>query len=237
MRKRVVVSCGVGDRYEPYLARLKDTVKRFSSIPIFSWSEDWPIGSPTHRAMHYAFKIHAVKYAKESGYDSVLWLDAASYATGPIEPVFERIERDGYFLSTGVDILGQWISDRALSHYGFTRDQAMHWKLPAGCIVGLDFQHVLGRAFFWEWFEASKTGLFWSFHSEHAPDRMTSLYSDGPTKEAISSDPRCLGHRSDEACFGLMMKCFGMKPTPIGDLFEGGLAKTVNGCIRSGYDL
>ena len=238
---RCIVTVGVGERYLPYLARLVSSFRKRGEYAddLLYWADGWPPGSPTHGAMHYAFKYHAVQEAVRRGARYVVYLDSTCWAVRPVELLWKRLEETGYFLSTGDDVLGKWISDRALAHFGMTRDEAMAMKLPAGAIVGLDLKNKAAGEFLTQWGELAKSGLFWAVHSEQAPDKMTSLlYSDNPhAREVISADLRCWGHRSDEACFGPLMRKLGMVPTPVGTIFDGGVVKTEEGCIRCGYDL
>jgi hypothetical protein len=234
-----IVAVGIGERYVPYMDRLESTFRAHGyGGQILTWRKRWPPDSPEHGKLHYAFKYYAVKYARDTGHSTILYLDSTCYAITNVDRVFDAIERDGYYLCVGVDILGQWISDKALAKYGVTRDEAMGMKLPAGAIIGVKTTHPAGAAFMEAWHDIILSGLTWSYHSQHCPDRMTSLLcSDAPgPREVISTDPRCLGHRSDEACFGLVMKKLGMTPDRIGNLFEGGLGSGA-GCIRCGYDL
>ena len=51
----------------------------------------------------YAWKPLAIKDAVEA-FGSVLWLDAGSTVTAPLEPAFEALHRDGHFLVQGQDM-------------------------------------------------------------------------------------------------------------------------------------
>ena len=217
--------------YVRYVSRLISSLLEHGyDGAILPWINAWPPGSPPHQEMHYAFKVHAVLEASRQGYDSVLWLDAACHAVAPIEPVWLNIETHGHYLFYGDDVLGEWISDQALAHLEYTRDQAMEMRLFGGCAIGLDLTSPRSRRFLEWWAALAKTGLFITVHSAYAPDRMKSLLvSDADESMVISEDPRCKGHRSDEACFALMADRLGMQALPSDPYFSQ--------YFGSGYDL
>lgn len=181
----------------------------------------WPPGSPSHSDLAYAFKYWAVKAAFDLGCRYVMWLDAGSCAVGPVKPFWDRIERDGYILVEGEDCLGTWISDEAVAHFNQTRDHAMTLKLPGGCLIGLDRENATAMKFFEWWGKLAKeTKLFMCCHTEQTKKDgvlRSIMVRDGDPKSGqsiISLDPRVKGHRSDEACFGLMMDALGMRGMP-----------------------
>ena len=125
--------------------------------------------------------------------------------------------------------LGYWISDQALAEFKTSRDEAMELKLCAGLIVGLDLDTSKGKRFLARWGQLAGSGLFVTSHSKHCPDSMRSVQvSDTNEALIMSKDPRFKGHRSDEACFSLMMRDLGIKTVHVDEL---------NLTIRSGYDI
>ncbi len=218
---RCIVSCATSDdgRYQKYARRLEESLYANGYKGAFKcWTESFPPGSPSHRDNHYAFKVWAVKWAREQGHTSIAWLDSACRAIADVAPLWERIESEGHYIITGGDVLGEWISDQALAYYGVSRDEAMTLKLTGGCVVGLDFTKPIAQTFYDEWMKlATTTKLFISAHSAYAPDKMKSLLvSDHDERLIVSEDQRVKGHRSDEACFALMMQRFGMSSVGLG---------------------
>lgn len=216
--KRVIVSCcyseARGKYYAKYADRLEESLDKFSpGVPRIIWRESWPPESPSHNKLHYAFKYYAVADAVRRGFQHVMWLDAGSCALAPIDPLWERIAHNGYALLSGDDCLAAWISDQALAHFGVTRDYAAGLKLAGGCLVGLDVEHPLGKHFLQWWGELARTtSLFMGHHTEQENQNgvMRSILRSDADNAVISTDPRCKGHRSDEACFSLMMDRLGM---------------------------
>lgn len=237
MRTRAIVSLAVREKYVPYMARLERSVERHGfNGDLVKWVDIYPPGSPTHQDMHYAFKVYAVLDAFERGYETVLWLDTSSYLTNPPEPLFDLIEAKGYYLSHGTDPLGYWISDKALSEFGYSRDQAMEMKLLAGCIFGLSKKSPVAMEFLREWHRLAKTGLFTAVHNCVNPGVMRSIehYTEG---QWVSTDPRCKGHRSDEAVLTLVAHRLGMEAFHVGThYFDGGCGTHPDGIVSCNYD-
>ena len=236
----VITSVGAGDRFLPYLDRMETSLREHGwEGDLILYRNEYPPGSPTHQELHYGFKYYAVAEAKRRGYKQVLWLDAAIYAVGPVHLLFERIGVDGYLITEEGNILGHWISDQALVHFGVSRDDAMMLRLMGGCTIGLDFQWEVANKFFEGWGGLAQTRLFISAHSKAQPDRMRSLLvSDLDESLIISEDPRCHGHRSDEACLSLLARTLLMRQTRLGDLLVSQSAlpwATV--VLKGGYDL
>jgi hypothetical protein len=87
------------------------------------WTNKLPTGWPPHRLhgafagtmekiVPYAFKAYALKWAT-SKYDTLLWADACILPIRDMTPLWERIERDGY-----------WFADNGYSNYEWTADSA-----------------------------------------------------------------------------------------------------------------
>lgn len=221
---RCIVSCCFsehkGERknyYKKFSDRLRGSLDEFCSKDTSKmfWENSWPPESPSHSQMHYAFKWYAMNAARNAGYRYVMWLDAGSCAKAPIEPFWKFIETNGHLIMAGSVPLGHWISDKALEYFEVDREFAMGLRLPAGCIVGLDFEHPTAIKFFQWWEELVKdTNLLMCSHTKAAEEAgvlKSILVRDGNESEIISTDPRVMGHRSDEACFSLIMNKLGMQ--------------------------
>lgn len=220
---RAIVSVAVGNPYENYRGRWLSTMKQFGHADYVRVFNDWPPDSPAHLEHHYAFKYFAMKHAADLGYTKILWLDSAVFAVAPIDPVWTALDRDGHVFVVDTAPLSAWASDRCLAHFDMTRDEAMDLKLFSGTWIGLDLDVPRSRSFFDEWgaLAAEKGGLFMSSHFLTAPGSMRSLPIADGSGELISTDPRVLGHRSDEACFAPMAKKRGMVIVDPEGLFNG----------------
>lgn len=226
---RAITSVAVGDRYRPYGERLRESLKVFLAGAEFRMHTEWPPGSPTHSNRHYSFKWWAVKYAIDQGARYVMWLDAACQVIADLEPIWQEIQKRGVYIVHGDHILGEWISDQALAHFGMSRDQAMKLPLCGGAIVGLDMERIKAKKFYEQWGQIAASPLMMCSHSKHDPKAMKSvIMSDGPKEIVYSTDARVKGHRSDESCFSVMVKQMGIETVWVRDW---------NRVIRSGYDL
>lgn len=139
-------------------------------IDLITWNDCLPIGSGPHSESPYGFKVWAIKAAYEMGYTSILWLDSPAYAVKEdISPIFDKIEKEGYYVMSHIDPLTNYVGDRALAYYEIERDDLVDdnlvpLNLPSGSCYGFHFGapriSSVGRGLFEEMFEAEKDGLF-----------------------------------------------------------------------------
>ena len=187
-----------------------------------TWADKLPAGSPSHADAPYGFKLYAVAEALAQGCSSLLWLDAPCVADRPLDPVFERIERDGHCFVTGGEKLGNWASDDCLEAFGISRDQAMEMALLNGAFLGLDLEHARTREWYRRIVQQCEAGLFrGAALTEHAPPDVRARNVDKDTGH-LSDDPRCWGHRHDEAVGSCLAHLMGLEIRPGGDLFGFG---------------
>lgn len=184
-----IVSVGVGKWHARGVDRLAHSLKdvgadtALAPVDLLAWCGEYPPGSPSHQEMPYAFKVHAVKAARDRGYRQVFWLDSAIWAIRPVQPLFIELAQRGYCLWNGAWSIGQWATDDALKVTGRNRDRALTVPLTLGGACGFDFDHPIARELFDRWFAHAQDGSF-----RGAWDN-----KDG----SCSPDPRVLGHRHD----------------------------------------
>ena len=189
---------------------------------MLTWTDGLPPGSPPHDQAPYGFKLYAISDALRRGYSSVLWLDAPCVAGRPLDAVFAAIERDGHGFVTGGDRLGNWASDTCLRYFALDRDQAMQMALLNGAFIGLDLEHARSREWFRRILQQCEAGLFkGAALTEHAPPEVRARNVDKDTGP-LSDDPRCWGHRHDEAVGSCLAHLLGMEILPTGELFDFG---------------
>lgn len=209
---RLILNVATGP-YVPLQRRLLASLK---DVEALAWTDAWPPGSPGHAEAPYAFKLHAMAEARRRGAAAALWVDAPVVAAGPSAPVFARIEEAGHLFVTSGEKLGNWIGDAALAAFGLTRDAAMALPLLNGSFIGLDLRR---GAWLEAMLEAAAKGLLdGPYFTEHAPAEIRARKpgkSIGPT----SRDPRCWGHRHDEAIGSLLAHRLGMSIAPAPGLF------------------
>jgi len=218
--KRCILNVATG-RYVPLQARLVTSLSRQKwTGGLITWRDGLPSGSPTHEAAPYAFKLYAISEALRRGYTSLLWLDAPCVAAQALDPVFEAIERDGHCLVTGGERLGNWASDACLRAFGIARDQAMEMALLNGAFIGLDLEHARSREWYRRIVQQCEAGLFaGAALTEHAPAEVRARNVDKDTGH-LSDDPRCWGHRHDEAVGSCLAHLLGLEFRPLGTLFD-----------------
>ncbi len=209
------------DRFVPLQERLvKSLAAAGYRDSLLAWRDGLPPGSPGHRDVPYAFKLYAIEEAAGRGHTSVLWLDAPCVAVRPFGPVFERIEREGHLLVTGGERLGNWAGDACLAAFGIPRDEAMGLGLMNGTFIGLDLNNARSRSWLDGLFKACGDGLFEGpYFSEHAPASVTAL-KPGKPRGFVSKDPRCWGHRHDEAAGSCLAFRLGMEFGRLEDIPE-----------------
>lgn len=225
--------------FTPYLSRFRRTMRDPGGFAgsLYIWSANFPAESPTHEQVHYAFKWYAMEHARKSGAQIALWLDCSCHAIRPVQPIFDKIERDGYYFIHGADRLGNWSSDHCLSEFGITRDDAMDMWLFSGTCLGIDFRNSLALDFFGLW---KRYAVAEHFNGTHHSGLKPYLPLPNTEGARMSADPRCQGHRSDEPYTTMIARKLGMKSTSItADYFYGGYDDDGKGtaAIRSGYDI
>lgn len=135
------------------------------------WYDKFPPG-PTHNEIPYGFKVSAIEYAKESGYESVLWLDSSVVPIASLDPVWEHIEREGYWFSQNYDYtVGQFCTDEALAIMQYTREEAQKIPLVIATAFGLDLRSSAGLQFFSWWKEYMLVGVFNGPRDTHRHDQ------------------------------------------------------------------
>lgn len=220
MNNRIIVNVSFGDYYKPYKARLDASLDAYApSETVHSFGMMQPHWMK-HEDAPYAFKLEAIKEARALGFQQIIWLDAGAYLVAPLDNLWRRIQEDGYYLVDSNQLLGDWISDTALKHFGYTRAQIWDSQLMllGGMPYGFDFTNKQVCAFFDEWYACAKAGLF---------KEQTEKYKD----------PRVQGHRHDESIAAILANKHDMDPSPFGDLYCSQYPEMKGCCIASGYSL
>ena len=162
-----------------------------------SWVNSYPEGCPSHQAAPYAFKPYAFKWAIKQGYDSIIWMDSAVWAKKNPQPIFDQIDKDGYFVLQNGWTSGEWCTDRQLQAFDLTREEALKIPHPLACVVGINIARSEGLELFREYIK--NVNLF--------PGAWTNENGE------VSPDKRVLGSRHDQAVLGLIMHKLKLKYT------------------------
>lgn len=185
-----------------------------TGIDLICWRDQLPPGSLSHTESPYGFKIHAIKHANEKGYTSVLWLDSPAYAVAKsVSPIFEKIEKEGYYAMSHIDPLINQVGDNYLKFYRMKRDKLEGYNLPSGSCYGFDLYNPVG------------SGLGHKIFETMRHDEFRGLFKNETTEQ--------FNHRHDEACLAGTLKRMKLEVFTFDPLFQSDKDECV---IRSGKD-
>lgn len=224
---RAVVCVATG-RYTKGLNRLASA---YSCDPMIAdWMCRWsilPVEWPTHQEKPYAFKAYALMDSVQKGAHAVLWCDASILPIRSLEPLWEKIEREGYWIARNGWNNYQWTADRAYQDLfsglkdehrtsnvdWFVHAREINKRIPhvVATSFGLNVKHPIGKAFLHEYFRlASETRAFCG------PWKNTQQTPCGP--------PDVLGHRHDQTAASVIAWRLGMRLTdcPLIFSYKGG---------------
>lgn len=216
--KRTIVNCAIGGEYPAMQATLEAACEKHCPDAARLFWQDYPKNCPPHEQQQYGFKIHAIQAAIDRHAERVLWLDCTFIPTASIEPLWDAIESVGWYApQQGDSRLGEWASDAALKIYGISRDEAMEVPLVYSGIVGLDLTPGgTGAEVFRLWCDLYQRG---AFNGPHRNDPGEPMQPWGNKFSGhCSDDPRCEGHRHDEAALSFVLYSLGLIPRCLGFL-------------------
>lgn len=214
--RRAVVCVATTERYRRGMYRLLQALQPGISIPPtpewWGWGEipsDWP----SHEQKPYAFKAYAMKHAADAGAEVLLWCDACILPIRSMEPLWEKIETEGYWICRNGWTNYEWTADSAYMDLfpGFyradlgldmTTARVQNKQIPhvVATSFGLNLRSDIGKAFLDEYFRlASETNAFCG------PWKNTPETPCGPED--------VLGHRHDQTAASVIAWRLGMKLT------------------------
>lgn len=235
MSNRVVVCVATTPAYQVGLDRLAGEVERqelASMHAIRNLMPNWP----THEQKPYAFKAYALELAAEAGYDTIVWADACMWPAQSMEPLFQKIERDGYWFSKNGWSNYEWTADSAypdlFGEMSEARDEspleyarALNRNIPhvvATCF-GLNMRSPQGGKFLAEYFRlASKTNAFcgpWINANNLRPGQYV---PPGNARTAPCGPSDVRGHRHDQTAASVIAYRMGMVLTEPPEYFSYG---------------
>lgn len=198
MAKNCIVNVACGHWYprgQDRLIKTLDAVK-FDGTKMF-WRDSFPSGK-THTDIPYGFKPFAFEEARKAGFKKVLWMDAAEIVEKSVQPIFDHIEKVGYFLMENVGFNnGEWCSDAALPALKMSREESFKMPHLMACVMGFDFDVPVCNDFLGRWVDLAKDGK--TFPGKHT----------NANGEA-SADSRVRGHRHDQTAASALAMELGM---------------------------
>ncbi len=218
---RAVVSVVIGDeRFSKGQDRLCKALIGYA--PGTEW---WSLNQsamyyPSHAEKPFAFKAYALREAAEMGVDNLLWCDASIMPIRSLEPLWERIERDGYWFANNAWTNYQWTADSAYPDLfpdaiydptcqGIDRAREINREIPhvVATAFGISTAHPKGKRFIDEFYRlASETKAFCG------PWTNGPAYYDNP-RQAPCGPPDVLGHRHDQTCASVLAWRLGFRLT------------------------
>ena len=205
---RCVVNVATG-RYVIGQRRLESLL----SVPLVKWADSLPEFSPTHAEVPYAFKAWALHAACKQGFTTLLWADACIVPLD-LTQLFERIERDGYWMGRNGDWTNEeWTADSAYKDLGITRE---HNQIPhvVATAFGISLNHRLGVSFLEEYLRLAQTkafcGPWWNSTRPENADKA------GAAPCGFSA---VRGHRHDQSAASVIAHRLKFKLTDSPDVF------------------
>jgi hypothetical protein len=236
MNRRAVVNVSTG-HYVKGAERLYSNLMASKEATPYFYKNRLPEGSPTHQDVPYAFKAYALKEAEKAGYTTLLWTDACILPIKPLGPLFERIERDGYWISNNGWTNYEWTADSAypelfdphLFHpwaehpMALENSRNINRTIPhvVATTFGISLAHPLGKAFLDEYYRlASETKAFcgpWiNANYQAKPGDMRPLMGER-CQPCGPADVR--GHRHDQTAASVIAWRLGFRLTNAPDIF------------------
>lgn len=198
-------------------ARLAQEMRRLDPETALLLYDALPSEWPRHEDRPYAFKAFALAEAAKNS-DLVLWCDASIVPIASMEPFWQQLERDGYFLVQGGGNNYEFTADNAYPHLfpGMPIEQARKinrgFKQIVGGIIGINMRSAAGIAFFDEYYRlARETDAFagpWA--NLDCPDRPLYGTSSAYTT-ARCGPPDVIGHRHDQTAASVIAWRMGLK--------------------------
>lgn len=184
MNKRCLINVATGDFYCKMQQRLIDSFskaidrsvvmdsgvyldaihyRKGKGIDLLYWQNRLPKGSRSHEESPYGFKIHAIKAAYEMGYTSILWIDSPAYAVKEdISPIFDKIEKEGYYAMSHIDPLENYLSPECEYYFSVNKEtiKKEELNLPSGSCYGFKISQCCGDKVFNDLQHHENVGLF-----------------------------------------------------------------------------
>lgn len=146
----------------------------------------------------YTVKAAILKQTINDGFDKILWVDCSVWLHQNPQPIFDIIEKEGYFIMDSGYNCAQTISDNALQLANITRDEAELIPEAWSCIFGVNLNHPKGLKIAEDFLHLCEIGVF-KGSREH---------------DNQSKDPRFKFHRQDQSALSIAAHWSNAKLTP-----------------------
>ena len=156
---RCIVNVATGPRYANGQERLA-TNPHVIETPVMLFRDQMPPGSPSHTEVPYAFKPWAMKAAAEVGAEVLLWADASIVPIRSLDPLWEKIEREGAWISRNGYRNSEWTAESAYADLDVTHEENDAIEHVVATTFGLNLNHATGRYIFDEYLRLAQTRAF-----------------------------------------------------------------------------
>lgn len=233
---RCVVNVAIGGRNQQKYVNGQERLRnQLAGETLRFYTNGYPIGSPTHQEIPFAFKAYALKEAAMQ-YTTLLWCDSCIVlGPRPLEELWEKIERNGY-----------WISRNGWTNYEWTADSAYHELFPESVgeaarelnrgishviatAFGIDTRRERGQSFLGWYFNLARTKAFCGpISNSNFPGAQ---YSGNPAKCSPCGPPDVRGHRHDQTAASVIAWRLGMKLSDTPEWFAYRGQETEKTCL------
>ena len=153
------------------LKRLEDSLKGRDSNTFYGLIGESLVGAPKHLENPYAFKIYAWKCVMAQKFKKILWVDASVVAVNDLQPVWDKIDEQGYIMQYAGHLVGNWCNDRTLEYFNISRSEAMSMPMYGNAgFLGLDLDNPIAKQFFQSWEQSMLDGQFKGSWQDHRHD-------------------------------------------------------------------
>lgn len=165
----VNVSTNKGNYYKSQ-ERLRQSLIGRTDADVYMFKSEIEVLAPLHRDNNYAFKVYAIDKMFQKGYTQVLWLDSSVYAINDLKPIWDIIDKKGYFIQYSGWKAEEWTNDRTLKAFGLKREDMKIPMFSSG-VTGINLNHPIGKKFFELWTKSMIDGYFIGDWSNHRHDQ------------------------------------------------------------------
>lgn len=139
--------------------RLLRTLENNTDADVLMFKRESDVGALPHKDSMYGFKPMAFKKAYEMGYKTVLWLDASMCVIKDLKPIFDAIEKDGYYFQDS-----GWMNERFTTHEQKEHFGTNEGRMISSGVLGLELSNFYGHSFYRQWITSMQAGMFNGSH-------------------------------------------------------------------------
>jgi hypothetical protein len=219
--RRAVVNVGTGSIYQRGTNTLRNSVAKYGNCDFVSWQDPLPKDWPKHSDVAYGFKAFSLREASKD-HDLLLWADSSVVAIRSMEPLWEKIEREGAFVPLNGWFNSEWTCDAAYEDLfpGVPLEEARERnKIPhaVATTFGMNLHSSVGNELLSEYFRLANTRAFcgpWS--NLDCPEH----WQQDPSRMGHCGPPSVRGHRHDQSSLSVIAHRLGITLTPCPEFFS-----------------